>query len=61
MLCDNLEGWGGKGDGRRFGRERTCAYLWLIRVDGWQKTTQYCKAISLRFFFLIRKKKKKLR
>ena len=22
-------------------------YLWLIRVDVWQKTTQYCKAIIL--------------
>ena len=31
--------------GRRFKRERTYVYLWLIHVDVWQKPTQYCKAI----------------
>ena len=27
--------------------EGTQVYLWLIRVDVWQKPTQYCKAIIL--------------
>ena len=31
----------------RFKREVTYVYLWLIHVDGWQKPTQYCKAIIL--------------
>ena len=30
--------------GQMFKREGTCAYLWLIHVDVWQKPTQYCKA-----------------
>jgi len=43
--------------GRRFKRERTYVYLWLIHVDGWQKPAQYRKAIILQlkidiFFFL---------
>ena len=32
---------------RRFKREGTYVYLWLIHVDVWQKPTQYCKAIIL--------------
>ena len=44
VLCDNLEGWE---VGGRFKREGTYIYLWLIHVDGWQKPTQYCKAIIL--------------
>ena len=36
----------GAGSGRRFRREGTCVYLWLIHVDVWQKPTQYCKAIK---------------
>ena len=43
VLCDNLEGWDGVGDGR----EGTYVYLWLIHVDVWQKSTQYYKAIIL--------------
>ena len=31
--------------GRRFRREGTYVYLWLIHVDIWQKPAQYCKAI----------------
>ena len=30
--------------GERFKREGTYIYLWLINVDVWQKSTQYCKA-----------------
>ena len=33
--------------GRRFKMEGTYVYLWLIRVNIWQKPTQYCKAIIL--------------
>ena len=37
----------GREVGGRFEREETDVYLWLIHVDVWQKTTQYCKAIIL--------------
>ena len=33
--------------GRRFGREGTWVYLWLILIDVWQKATKFCKAIIL--------------
>ena len=33
--------------GGTFKREGTCVYPWLIHVDVWQKTAQYCKAIIL--------------
>ena len=45
MLCDNREGLNGVGCGRRFKREGTYAYLWLIHADLWHKPAQYCKAI----------------
>ena len=47
MLCDNLEGWDGVGEGGRLRREGTHVYLWLIHVDVWQKPTKHCKAIVL--------------
>ena len=31
--------------GVRFKREGTYVRLWLILVDAWQKSNQYCKAI----------------
>ena len=37
----------GREVGRRFTREGTWVYLWLIPADVWQKPTQYCKAINL--------------
>ena len=39
---------GGKGweVGGRFKREGTYVYLWLIHVDVWQQSNQYCKAIQ---------------
>ena len=46
-LCDNLEEWDGKGDGREFWKEGTWVYLWLILGDVWQKTTKFSKAIIL--------------
>jgi len=30
-----------------FKRERTYVYLWLIHVDVWQNSNQYCKKIIL--------------
>ena len=33
--------------GVRFKREGTYVYLWLIHVDVQQKTTKFCKAITL--------------
>lgn len=30
-------------------REGTQVYLWLIRVDVWQKPVQYCRAIILQW------------
>ena len=51
MLCDNLEGRVGAGDGREFQEggdiRMPMVSLWLIHVDMWQKPTQYCKAIIL--------------
>ena len=41
MLCDSLEGWK---MGWRFQREGTYVFLWLIRVDVWQKPAQYFEA-----------------
>ena len=47
VLWDNQEGWDGWEVGASFKREGTYVYLWLINVDGWQKPTQYYKAIIL--------------
>ena len=43
--------------GRRFKREGTYVYLWLIHVDAWQKSIQYCKAIILQLKKYILKKR----
>ena len=37
----------GREVGRRLKRKRTYVHLWLIHVDIWQKSTQFCKAIIL--------------
>ena len=37
----------GREIGGRFKREGTYVYLWLIHVDVWQKTANYCKATTL--------------
>ena len=44
MFCDNLEGWGGEGDGRGIEEEGDIAILWLISVDAWQRLTHYCRS-----------------
>ena len=38
------KGWDVAG---KFKREGTYVHLWLIHVDVWQKSNQYCKAIIL--------------
>ena len=55
MLCDNLEGWDGVGEG--FRREAMHGCLWLIHADVWQRPTQYCKALILQ----LKKNRKKKR
>ena len=48
VLCYNLEGWDGLGDGKEIQEGGDInVYLWLIHVDVWQKPTQYCVAIIL--------------
>ena len=39
---DHLEGGVGREVGGRFRKRGTYLYLWLIHVDAWQKTSQYC-------------------
>ena len=43
--------------GRRFTREGTHVYLWLIHADVWRKPTKYCKAIILQLKISTLKKK----
>ena len=49
-LCINLEGWDGGGS---FKREGIYVYLWLIHVEVWQRTAEFCRAIILQ----LKKKK----
>ena len=44
MHWDDPEGWDGKGRGSGWG---THVRPWLIDVNVWQKSPQYCKLISL--------------
>ena len=37
----------GREMGGRFKRDGIYVYLWLIHVEGWQKTIKFCKAIIL--------------
>ena len=46
-LCDRLKSEMGREMGGRSRREGIWAYLWLILIDVWQKTTKFCKAIIL--------------
>ena len=32
-FCNNLEGWGGEGDGTEFQKGGIYVYLWLIHVE----------------------------
>ena len=46
MLCDTLDGWDGRMQGR-LKREETDVYLRRIHVAIRQKSTKYCEAIIL--------------
>ena len=45
--------------GGGFKREGIWVYLWLIQADVWQKSTQFCKAVTLQLNInkFIKKKK----
>ena len=45
---DDPEGWDGEGGGRegQDGEHNVCVHPWLIHVNVWQKSPQYCKVIS---------------
>ena len=43
---DNPAGWDGEGGGRGIQDGGTHVHQWLIHVNVWQKTPQYCKVIS---------------
>ena len=43
--------------GGRLKRAETYVYLWLIHVDAWQKSIQYCKAIIIQLKKYILKKR----
>ena len=48
MPCDNLEGWDRMGGGRDIQERRDIyiyIHLWIIHVDVWQKSIQYCEAV----------------
>ena len=48
MLCDNLNGWDGVGDGREVQEGWDIyIYLWMTHVDVWQKPSQYYKTIII--------------
>ena len=47
-------GWEAEG---RFKREGTCACLWLIHADVWQKPRQHCRAIVLQLKIPFLKKR----
>ena len=42
--------------GGKFKREGMYIYLWLIRVDVWQKPTQYFKAIIFQLKIIFKKR-----
>ena len=44
---DDPEGWDREGGGRGGSGWGTHVHPWLIHVNVWQKTLQYCKGISL--------------
>ena len=44
---DDPEGWDGEGRGLGGSGWGTYVHPWLIHINVWQKTLQYCKVISL--------------
>ena len=49
VLWDNPEGWGAEGGRKGVQDGGVPVHPWLIHVDIWQKSPQYCKVISLQF------------
>ena len=47
VLCDNLERWGGKADGKAIQDAVDTHMLWPIHIDVWQKSSQCHKVIIL--------------
>jgi len=47
VLWDNPGRWGGERGGRGGSGWGTHVLPWLIHVNVWQKSPQYCKVISL--------------
>ena len=47
MLYDNLGAWDGVGRGRKVPQGGVVCVPMTDSLDGWQKPTQYCKAIIL--------------
>ena len=49
QLCKNVEAWervgGGRWEGGWIEGEGIYVHIWLIHVDVWQKSNQYCKTI----------------
>ena len=47
MKTQTEDGWNVEGDGKEVQKrgEGTYVYLWVIYVNGWQRPTQFCKAI----------------
>ena len=49
MPCDKLEGQDEVGGGKEIQGGEIHVYLWLVHDDIWQKPTQDCKAIILKY------------
>ena len=47
--------------GRRFKKEGTYVYLWLIHVDVWHKPTQFCKTSILQLKNNLKSKERNLK
>ena len=57
MHWEDPEGWDGAGGGRGGSGWETHINPWLIHVNVWQKSLQYCKVISLQLIKINEKKK----
>ena len=53
VLWGNLEEWGGEGGGRGVQDRGSYVHQWLIHVNIWQKSPQYCKVIILSHVWLF--------
>ena len=56
VLYENLEEWNREEIGRRFKREGTYVYPWLIHADIWQKPSQCCRVIVFQLKIKLRNK-----